>query len=443
MKRFCILLMALCLHVFAAHAQQVFTIDGYVDEEIADSCYNIYLGDEYFKIQDEPVATVPIVNKRFTYSIPLEKVTAGRIRCIFPGGELCSDWIDLFFVPGETIKLTVHNGYFNWDLPDTYKRKVNRGVMTVRNATNMQSPHLPKLKGKIWKDAYYESWHSGELYVKDVIFGKDETVLRLMSEEHLRNMTIHKSFYLKDDNGNKYKFKRMVYGVADANNGPEARVYGVYCAFEPLPKDVHHFSLCMTTETGYEELLRNIQKAPKKKTKKANFQMNIKISEGIDDTGYLIYLYNKDRGYTRTQIADIPATGKTCTFKTYIDKPYLTDITATFPDGSVCSHCVRIVSIPGETAEIKVMNGTYHLDGTNFYKAWGDASDFAENSIPYRTAEERVELLKNYLKQHATEEGCVVYYVQYRLLPRETLEELIPQEVWDGRLRNILRFLHY
>ena len=149
MKRFCILLMALCLHVFAAHAQQVFTIDGYVDEEIADSCYNIYLGDEYFKIQDEPVATVPIVNKRFTYSIPLEKVTAGRIRCIFPGGELCSDWIDLFFVPGETIKLTVHNGYFNWDLPDTYKRKVNRGVMTVRNATNMQSPHLPKLKGKI------------------------------------------------------------------------------------------------------------------------------------------------------------------------------------------------------------------------------------------------------------------------------------------------------
>ena len=74
MKKNVLLLMALCLNVLAMQAQekQVFTIDGYVDEEITDSCYNIYLADEYFKIDEgsKPVATVPVVNKQFTISSP-------------------------------------------------------------------------------------------------------------------------------------------------------------------------------------------------------------------------------------------------------------------------------------------------------------------------------------------------------------------------------------
>ena len=104
MKKVIISLFAVCAFLLSAHAQQqVFTIDGYVDENITDSCYNIYLADEYFWFDEnsKPVATVPVVNKRFTYSIPLEKTTAGRVRCIFPGGELCSAWIDLFFVPAR------------------------------------------------------------------------------------------------------------------------------------------------------------------------------------------------------------------------------------------------------------------------------------------------------------------------------------------------------
>ena len=70
MKKQTLFLMALCLSVLEMQAQeqQILTIDGYVDENITDSCYNIYIGDEYFRIEEdsEPGATVPVVNKRFT-----------------------------------------------------------------------------------------------------------------------------------------------------------------------------------------------------------------------------------------------------------------------------------------------------------------------------------------------------------------------------------------
>jgi hypothetical protein len=48
----------------------------------------------------------------------------GRLRCIFPDGSLCSAWIDLDFVPGETYHITVHNGYYDDDV--AYEQRVGR-----------------------------------------------------------------------------------------------------------------------------------------------------------------------------------------------------------------------------------------------------------------------------------------------------------------------------
>ena len=73
---------------------------------------------------DDYVACVPVVNKRFEYSVELDKPKVGRLRCIFPDGSLCSAWIDLDFVPGETYHITVHNGYYSDDLD--YERRVGR-----------------------------------------------------------------------------------------------------------------------------------------------------------------------------------------------------------------------------------------------------------------------------------------------------------------------------
>jgi hypothetical protein len=110
------------------NSKKVFKIEGRVDANIKDSLYNIYIADSYAALNavgdDDYVACVPVVNKRFEYQTELDRPMVGRLRCIFPDGELCSAWIDLDFVPGETYHITVHNGYYDDD--DDYERRVGR-----------------------------------------------------------------------------------------------------------------------------------------------------------------------------------------------------------------------------------------------------------------------------------------------------------------------------
>ena len=111
-----------------ASSRKTFKIVGRVDENIKDSLYNIYIAetaDELAAIGDDDyVACVPVINKRFEWQTELEKPMVGRLRCIFPDGSLCSAWIDLDFVPGETYNITVHNGYYDDD--QDYERRVGR-----------------------------------------------------------------------------------------------------------------------------------------------------------------------------------------------------------------------------------------------------------------------------------------------------------------------------
>lgn len=107
---------------------KTFKIEGRVDANIKDSLYNVYIADSYADLSklgdDDYIACVPVINKRFEYSVQLDKPKAGRIRCIFPDGSLCSAWIDLDMVPGETYHITVHNGYFDAD--HDYELRVGR-----------------------------------------------------------------------------------------------------------------------------------------------------------------------------------------------------------------------------------------------------------------------------------------------------------------------------
>lgn len=109
-------------------SKNTFRIEGRVDANIKDSLYNIYIaetGEDLANIGDDDyVACVPVVNKRFEYQTELDHPVAGRLRCIFPDGELCSAWINLDFVPGETYRITVHNGYYDEDRD--YERRVGR-----------------------------------------------------------------------------------------------------------------------------------------------------------------------------------------------------------------------------------------------------------------------------------------------------------------------------
>lgn len=102
-----------------ASSKKTFKIVGRVDENIKDSLYNIYIAESSEELanigDDDYVACVPVINKRFEWQTELEKPMVGRLRCIFPDGELCSAWINLDFVPGETYNITIHNGWFDDD----------------------------------------------------------------------------------------------------------------------------------------------------------------------------------------------------------------------------------------------------------------------------------------------------------------------------------------
>ena len=108
--------------------QNTFTIDGRVGFDLTDSLYVVYMADtaeELDKVADNDyVATMPVVNKRFSFSVQLDKPKVGRIRTVMPDGSLCHLWTNLDFVPGETYRITTHNGYYDEDLD--YEQRVGR-----------------------------------------------------------------------------------------------------------------------------------------------------------------------------------------------------------------------------------------------------------------------------------------------------------------------------
>ena len=108
--------------------KNTFTIDGRVGYDLNDSLYVVYMADTAEELNnvkdDDYVATMPVVNKRFSFSVQLDKPKVGRIRTVMPDGSLCQLWTNLDFVPGETYRITTHNGYYDEDRD--YEQRVGR-----------------------------------------------------------------------------------------------------------------------------------------------------------------------------------------------------------------------------------------------------------------------------------------------------------------------------
>ncbi|MDE6696421.1 MAG: hypothetical protein K2K25_06035 [Muribaculaceae bacterium] len=103
-----------------------FVINGRVALDIPDSCYNIYITDIDKEITESDfVARVPVKNKQFHFETELETIKTGRIRAIMPGNKLCSAWIQIYFMPGFTVDMTVHNGYYDIHNESEYKFMTN------------------------------------------------------------------------------------------------------------------------------------------------------------------------------------------------------------------------------------------------------------------------------------------------------------------------------
>ena len=105
-----------------------FKIDGRVGDDLNDSLYVVYMADTAEELNDVDddafVATMPVVNKRFNFSVEIDKPKVGRIRTVMPDGSLCKLWTNLDFVPGETYRITTHNGWYEEDT--YYENRVGR-----------------------------------------------------------------------------------------------------------------------------------------------------------------------------------------------------------------------------------------------------------------------------------------------------------------------------
>ncbi|MDE6480436.1 MAG: hypothetical protein K2L45_09205 [Muribaculaceae bacterium] len=131
-----------------AVAQHKFVIDGHVALDIPDSCYNIYIVDIDKKITDSDlVACVPVKNKKFRFETDLNTIKAGRIRALMPDGSLCSAWINIYFIPGFTVDITVHNGYYDIHNQEQYTFMTNAWLNKEPLADLFESMGAPAPQG--------------------------------------------------------------------------------------------------------------------------------------------------------------------------------------------------------------------------------------------------------------------------------------------------------
>ncbi len=155
-----------------------FVIEGTVDEAIADSCYNIYIADNHSAIADKDiVACVPVVNKKFRFETELNDMKSGRIRAIFPGNELCPAWIDIFFIPGFTVYMTVHNGHYNIQNQREYSRIVKEYIDRRNNTADIVT--VVRDKGR--DDDKEEKLATSIEFYREMISDIDDQILNIRS----------------------------------------------------------------------------------------------------------------------------------------------------------------------------------------------------------------------------------------------------------------------
>ena len=420
---------------------QKFVIEGAVDEAITDSCYLIYFADDDYNIVDTPVACVPVIDKKFHFETDLDRLTVCRIRCIFPGGEICSDWIETFAAPGATFGLTVHNGYYstpeNPILHSNYMDKINREAKKVRKKMFEESPK-PEGCYKSWTDI--TSNHSERYKLGKVDFCTDRTYVTLTEDDWNHLYALNNNFFLRDSVGNSY---RLLGEVEPAANRYQSFVRGATYAFEPLPEGTTKFDLVQTVpavrsvtyndENGNERtvqvkgndyvFMKDIRENPFAGME-PNFTLSLKTETSGISSFQLLTMEPNHRANGRI-IADVELdeNGEGKLF-IYLNEPCMAMLQYTVDYGNVRT---AIPLIPGENAEFTLkstgreMVGNqpifkapqYEFDGDGrVYKDWNRTrkmfSDVREKSENQEKADS---LLKEFQKKNLDKLGCALEFM--------------------------------
>ena len=368
--------------------------------------YRIYQADRDFRMSGKPVATIPVKDSTFRYEVELNRLMGIRLKGVSADGKEVGKPTDLFLVPGAKFSVGLKDGEVTPLEKDTdlnYTNRVERALWNIRRERKWSTPRLPKPAGKHWAEVKQECTDFYRMWVKEVWLGKKETVVRLMTEPQERRKGAGANDYLLDDKGRTYRMLRPILGTPDKDFTIETAVMGGYYAFEPLPDDVTSFSYVSDTCK-----ISNIRESSDSKHE-PNFTVTIKPTNGIGDSGYLIYRVDKfDGDNLMVMVADVECDeNREATYKMYIDEPTSIWLQATFPGGNVCPVGIQVPAFPDSHLKVSVMNGTFNYSGTGAYKQMDDFYDFSLNARANYSYEEANDKIRLYFMDHADEPGVL------------------------------------
>ncbi|MCQ2251530.1 MAG: M56 family metallopeptidase [Bacteroidales bacterium] len=273
-----------------------FVIHGTADNEISDSAYNIYLGDKYQHLSKEPDTSVVVNNKQWEYKVYLDAPRAGQLAAIFPGGSVCEATIGFIAIPGDTVCINVHNGFYDTK-GSTIEHYTNadNAIKAMREATNGETPYLPKIDcAKHWTKVGQRKKNNMNTYqttqslmVAEVFFTDTATVLKIMTNTGVANVHFGSDLCLKDTDGKIYKFKHATISDVNDNWGIEERVYGDLIFFEPMPMGTENFSIIRDRDS--EVFWINVYDKSNEPEREENFMLTVSGEEMKDWTAILYY----------------------------------------------------------------------------------------------------------------------------------------------------------
>ena len=191
-----------------------------------------------------------------------------------------------------------------------------------------------------------------------------------------------------------------------------------------------------------------------------NFKINGTIADEINDSAYFVFIGDSLMNMPQTKIPvdTIVATNKKFSYSYNINEPRWIYLQAIFKSGEVCGAYVDFLAVPNQTANLKVCNGYYELDGTPFYKQWNTLdtmirssrnkiqlmSEALKNKIgvtnedvtEYRkNVQDITQSIRDYILTHKNEEGTMFLGSMVGLATaHETFDDIDPQ-IRNGRFK--------
>lgn len=193
------------------------------------------------------------------------------------------------------------------------------------------------------------------------------------------------------------------------------------------------------------------------------FKINGTVSDEISDTAYYVYIgdtaFNID--VKVAPVDTIIVKDKKFSYSSTLKEPRLIWLQAIFKSGEVCGAYVDFVLVPGETANLKVCNGYFELDGTPFYQQWHTLDTMSQNfqkkfsakadslrALPELSQETvnafneeyslSLDKMRSYVMEHKNEEGTLFYSTMVGMIPVSQLISGMKDEVRNGKFKSFI-----